>query len=678
MIDSVQTLHSSQLSSAAGSVAQVREAAEEIRQVAKRLRIAVLLVGHVTKEGALAGPRVLEHLVDCVLQFEGERERTYRTVRAIKNRFGSTNEAGVFEMRDDGLVEVLDASARFVAEATRAPGSVVLCAMEGSRPLLVEVQALVSTSELVPPRRVVSGLDRNRVSLVLAVLGRHAGIGLGTADVFVNVVGGVRVDEPGSDLAVALAVASAARRTALTGQDGRPLACFGEVGLTGELRTVAHGDRRLHEAPALRPRPGDRAGRPPRRCGARSRPRWRRPARRSPPRLHDPPDRGGSGRIRAPRAPKPQQRAKIDWMPPRSGEELKEELESRQESRIMRALEMVAPGTLLREGIDNIVDARTGALIVIGDVDELGFLFSGGIKLEIDYSPAFLYELAKMDGAIVLSSNATKIAHVNVQLTPDPTILTLETGTRHRTAERVSKQTDAIVIAVSERREVVSLYVDGSKYILEDIPVVLAKANQALATLDKYRSRLDQVSTRLTALEFEGGVTLNDTLTVLQRVELVTRMAVEIERYIVELGTEGRLIEMQLDETMVGVAADKAALVHDYLIEDDDDELRGGLRPAAQAQPSGSAGLRAARGAARLRPQDQHAGLSGHAPRLPHPGSYSPAAQARRAADRDRVRRSGGVARRIRRRAGDRRRSRRDPGEGHPRGPSPPAGDQPC
>jgi diadenylate cyclase len=264
---------------------------------------------------------------------------------------------------------------------------------------------------------------------------------------------------------------------------------------------------------------------------------------------------------------------KFILMPPRSGEELKEELESRQESRIMRALEMVAPGTALREGIDNVVDARTGALIVIGDADELSFLFSGGIKLDVDYSPTFLYELAKMDGAIALSSNATKIAHVNVQLTPDPTILTMETGTRHRTAERVSKQTDAIVVAVSERREVVSLYVDGIKYILEDIPVVLAKANQALATLDKYRSRLDQVSTRLTALEFEGGVTLHDVLTVLQRVELVTRMAVEIERYIVELGTEGRLIEMQLDETMVGVAADKAALVHDYLMEDTDDSF---------------------------------------------------------------------------------------------------------
>jgi DNA repair protein RadA/Sms len=208
-------------------------------------------VGHVTKEGRLAGPRVLEHLVDCVLQFEGERERMYRTVRAVKNRFGSTNEVGVFEMREEGLIEVLDASARFVAEATRAPGSVVLCAMEGSRPLLVEVQALVASSELVPPRRVVAGLDRNRVALVLAVLGRHAGVGLGAADVFVNVVGGVRVEEPGADLAVALAVASAAKRVALT-RGAVPLACFGEIGLTGELRTVAHSDRRIAEATKFR------------------------------------------------------------------------------------------------------------------------------------------------------------------------------------------------------------------------------------------------------------------------------------------------------------------------------------------------------------------------------------------------------------------------------------------
>jgi DNA repair protein RadA/Sms len=247
VIDSVQAIRSGELQSAAGSVAQVREAVAEVMRVAKARSTAVLLVGHVTKDGALAGPMALEHMVDCVLHFEGERERTYRTVRAVKNRFGSVQEAGVFEMRDHGLVEVLDASARFVGEATRAPGSVVLCAMEGSRPLLVEVQALVTRSELVPPRRVVSGLDRNRLALVLAVLARHAGIGLGAADVFVNVVGGVRVDEPGADLAVALAVASAAKAVRL-GSNSRPLACFGELGLTGELRTVAHGDRRKAEA----------------------------------------------------------------------------------------------------------------------------------------------------------------------------------------------------------------------------------------------------------------------------------------------------------------------------------------------------------------------------------------------------------------------------------------------
>jgi DNA repair protein RadA/Sms len=248
-IDSVQTLNAVDVSNSPGSVAQVREVADRIMRVAKRHDIAVLLVGHVTKEGALAGPRALEHLVDAVLQFEGERERTYRTLRALKNRFGSTNEAGVFEMHQGGLVEVLDASARFVAAATRAPGSVVLAAMEGSRPLLVEVQALVSPSELQPPRRVASGIDRNRLALVLAVLGRHAGVAVGGADVFVNVVGGLRVDEPGADLAVALAVASAARGVAV-GDPAAPApgACFGELGLTGELRSVAHPDRRIAEA----------------------------------------------------------------------------------------------------------------------------------------------------------------------------------------------------------------------------------------------------------------------------------------------------------------------------------------------------------------------------------------------------------------------------------------------
>jgi DNA repair protein RadA/Sms len=245
VIDSVQTLVAGD--STPGSVGAVREATAALMDVAKRMDVTMLLIGHVTKEGSLAGPRALEHLVDTVLQFEGERERSFRTVRALKNRFGATSETGVFEMREGGLVEVADASARFVGEAQPAPGSVILCSMEGTRPLLVEVQALVAPTEVVPPRRTATGVDRNRLALVLAVLARHAGVNLSAADVFVNVAGGVRVEEPGADLAVALAVASAHSGAALH-QGEQPLACFGEVGLTGELRYVAHADRRVAEA----------------------------------------------------------------------------------------------------------------------------------------------------------------------------------------------------------------------------------------------------------------------------------------------------------------------------------------------------------------------------------------------------------------------------------------------
>jgi DNA repair protein RadA/Sms len=247
VIDSVQTMAADGMTGAPGSVGQVRECAAQIMETAKRIDCATLLVGHVTKEGAVAGPRVLEHLVDCVLLFEGERERSYRTLRALKNRFGATSEVGVFEMRSGGLVEVADPSARFVGEASEAPGSVVLCSMEGTRPLLVEVQALVAPTELVPPRRIANGIDRNRLAMVLAVLARHGGVSLGAADVFVNVAGGIRIDEPGADLAVALALASAHRGESLT-MGGKPLGCFGEVGLTGEIRYVAHPERRVAEA----------------------------------------------------------------------------------------------------------------------------------------------------------------------------------------------------------------------------------------------------------------------------------------------------------------------------------------------------------------------------------------------------------------------------------------------
>ncbi|MDX6606114.1 MAG: hypothetical protein QOD14_654 [Solirubrobacterales bacterium] len=262
VIDSVQTL--AVPDSAPGSMGAIREATSALLESAKRLDVTLILIGHVTKEGSLAGPRALEHLVDCVLHFEGERERTFRTLRALKNRFGATSEVGVFEMRQGGLVEVADPSARFVGEARPAPGSVVLCAMEGTRPLLVEVQALVAPTEMVPPRRTATGVDRNRLALVLAVLTRHAGLPLSSADVFVNVAGGVRIDEPGADLAIALAVASAHSGSALA-TEGKPLACFGEIGLTGEIRYVAHADRRVAEArkfglgKVLGPPPGDQA-----------------------------------------------------------------------------------------------------------------------------------------------------------------------------------------------------------------------------------------------------------------------------------------------------------------------------------------------------------------------------------------------------------------------------------
>jgi DNA repair protein RadA/Sms len=247
VVDSVQTLYAPELGSAPGSVVQVREAAARLLRVAKEQGIAVFLVGHVTKEGAVAGPRVLEHLVDCVLQFEGDRYREHRVLRAVKNRFGSTNELGVFEMTGAGLEGVADPSELFGRVHEGEPGSAVVCALEGTRPLLLEIQALVSPTDLAMPRRVGTGVDPKRLSMIVAVLGRHAGVALGSADVFVNVAGGVRIDEPGADLGIALAIASAARNAPV-----RPgLACFGEIGLTGRLRPASQSERRFAECAKL-------------------------------------------------------------------------------------------------------------------------------------------------------------------------------------------------------------------------------------------------------------------------------------------------------------------------------------------------------------------------------------------------------------------------------------------
>ena len=240
------------------------------------------------------------------------------------------------------------------------------------------------------------------------------------------------------------------------------------------------------------------------------------------------------------------------------------EADPRADARLLRALARIAPGTDLRAGIDDIIRSHEGALIVVGEPSELSFLFSGGIRLDQPFTPQLLYELAKMDGAIIVNRSLTKLAYANVQLMPDPTIASAETGTRHRTAERVAKQTGALVISISQQRETVTVFVGPIRYQLDPIAEVLAKTNQALATLETYRTRLEQVLTRLTALEFQNAVVLDDVLVVLQRAEMTTRMAEEIERDCVELGSEGRLIRLQLGELVGEVPGDKAAVVRDY------------------------------------------------------------------------------------------------------------------
>jgi DNA repair protein RadA/Sms len=248
VIDSIQTLYSDALTSAPGSVSQVRECAAQLTRVAKQTGVTIILVGHVTKEGALAGPRVLEHIVDTVLYFEGDTQSSFRLVRAIKNRFGAVNELGVFAMTEKGLKGVSNPSALFLSSHdTAVPGSCVMVTQEGTRPLLVEIQALVDTSHLPNARRLSVGLEQNRLAMLLAVLHRHAGIAAFDQDVFINAVGGVKITEPAADLSVLLAINSSMRNKALP----RGLVVFGEVGLAGEIRPAPRGQERLREAAKL-------------------------------------------------------------------------------------------------------------------------------------------------------------------------------------------------------------------------------------------------------------------------------------------------------------------------------------------------------------------------------------------------------------------------------------------
>lgn len=248
---------------------------------------------------------------------------------------------------------------------------------------------------------------------------------------------------------------------------------------------------------------------------------------------------------------------------------------------LLAAIGRVAPGTELRQGIDDIIRSHEGALIVVGNPEGLSFLYSGGIRLDQPFSAQLLYELAKMDGAIVVDESISRLAYANVQLMPDPTIPSAETGTRHRTAERVAKQTGALVVSISQKRETVTVFLGSLRYQLDPITTVLAKANQALAALETYRKRLEQVLTRLTALEFQNAVVLDDVLVVLQRAEMTSRMVHEVERDCVELGSEGRMLRAQLDELAGQVPEEEAAVIADYHASDDAGELQGALQRIA-------------------------------------------------------------------------------------------------
>ncbi|MDO8885982.1 DNA integrity scanning diadenylate cyclase DisA [Candidatus Oleimmundimicrobium sp.] len=239
-------------------------------------------------------------------------------------------------------------------------------------------------------------------------------------------------------------------------------------------------------------------------------------------------------------------------------------MSEKKKTTLINVLKIVAPGTPIRDALEQIISGRTGALIVIGDVEEVEKLCDGGFELNVELHPQKLFELSKMDGAIILDQDLKKILGANIHLVPDPMLSTDETGMRHRTAERVAKQTNALVVSISQRRDVISLYWSNYKYVLEDIRALLAKANQALQTLEKYKIRLNEVSTNLNSLEFQDFVTLLDVGSIIQRFEMVKRVADEVERYIIELGSEGRLIKMQLEELMVRVEEDNMMVLKDY------------------------------------------------------------------------------------------------------------------
>lgn len=581
ILDSVQTVASPEIDGAPGGMAQVREVAGALIRASKERGMSTLLVGHVTKDGAIAGPRLLEHLVDVVLSFEGDRHARLRLVRGVKNRYGATDEVGCFELHDEGITGLADPSGLFLTRRDEpVPGTCLTVTLEGKRPLVAEVQALTVDSQIPSPRRTTSGLETSRVSMMLAVLEQRGRISsLGKRDIYSATVGGVKLSEPAADLAVALALASAASDTPAeepggdrrSGPRGRSQKGHGGPAQAG--RGVPPG---LH-ARAGSYRPGEGPGRYE---GHRSRQHGRRAESPPAPVSRTGPPGGGRTPVdfalvspvrtngtRDARAPQTCDRRSAVAANDRAASPGKSGQGTGNEALMRASLSAVAPGMALRDGLERILRGNTGGLIVLGMDKTVESMCTGGFVLDVEFTATRLRELAKLDGALILDKDMTKILRAGVQLVPDASIPTEETGTRHRTADRVSKQCNFPVVSVSQSMRLIALYVDGERRVLEESAAILSRANQALATLERYKLRLDEVAGTLSALEIEDLVTVRDVTAVAQRLEMVRRIATEIAEYVVELGTDGRLLSLQLDELIAGVEPERELVVRDYVPE---------------------------------------------------------------------------------------------------------------
>ncbi len=478
-----------------------------------------------------------------MLSFDGDRHHALRVLNAVKHRFGPTGEVGIFEMRDDGLRGVADPGPLMLGDRMAGvPGSTVVPVLQGRRPLLVEVQALLGPGGAGASRPHALGIDAARANLLVAVLACRSAVPVpATGEFFVAAAGGIAVSEPAADLAVVLALASV-----VTGQPvPADLVAFGELGLAGEVRAVPGTARRLAEAHrvgftrALVPASsvdelGDDVPAGIAVMGVRTLADALACA------VGDPvasADRAGyDAQVSDPGGSQP----------------------------LNDALAMIAPGTKLREGLDRILQAKHGALIIVGDDPAVLSVCTGGFLLDAEYTPQRLSELAKMDGAIILAADTSRIARANVHLVPKATIPTSETGTRHRTAERVARSIDVPVIAVSEAMATIAVYRNDLKHTTQSAGWLIDRSSQALSTLQRFRARYDDALAALTRLEMEDSVSVRDVVSVLQPGEMVRRIAEEIEGHLVELGSDGRLIHLQTEELRAGAEESLMLVLRDY------------------------------------------------------------------------------------------------------------------